>query len=117
MSLVSEQEKKMKHKLSKELFNELARENPLEKTNLLFFEHDQDLPLLLEDSQSEFREVFEEGFKMYIDGNWTQAKKFFETCLTMKPNEEPSKVLLNVMGKLMYSAPANWKGYRELTSK
>ncbi len=35
----------------------------------------------------------------------------------MKPNEEPSKVLLNVMGKHMYTAPANWKGFRELTSK
>lgn len=107
----------MKQVLSKELFAELAQKDPLEKTNLLFFEHDQDLPLLLEDTQTEFREVFDEGFKQYIAGNWEQAKKFFETCLTMKPNEEPSKVLLNVMGKHMYSAPSNWKGYRELTSK
>jgi hypothetical protein len=54
---------------------------------------------------------------MYIEGNWTQAKKFFETCLTMKPNEEPSKVLLSVMGKNMFTKPDNWRGYRELTSK
>lgn len=61
-------EKNEKTKIMKDIFSEFIKENTTEKANLLFFEDDEDLPLMLEDSESRFREVFDEGFRFYIDG-------------------------------------------------
>jgi len=55
----------------KDIFSEFTKENTTEKANLLFFEEDEDLPLMLEDSESRFREVFDEGFKFYTEGKWS----------------------------------------------
>lgn len=35
----------------------------------------------------------------------------------MKPDDGPSKTLLNYMGGLGYAAPHDWDGFRELTEK
>jgi len=57
--------------MMKDIFSEFTKENTTEKANLLFFEEDEDLPLMLEDSESRFREVFDEGFKFYTEGKWS----------------------------------------------
>lgn len=64
-----------------------------------------------------FYEKFRYGFEKYISGKWPEAVKYFKKCLLINPNDKPTHVLLDYMNEFNSIAPANWKGYRELTSK
>jgi class 3 adenylate cyclase len=73
--------------------------------------------LLSTDIPQQFYDLFTEGFDYYISGEWEVARKMFNDCLTVNPNEGPTKTLLNFMSKHNFKKPENWSGYRELTSK
>lgn len=69
------------------------------------------------ESNKLFRHVFKFGVNSYLQGDWPLSKKFFERSLEMKPNDKPTKVLLNYMKEFNYKSPETWKGCRELTEK
>ena len=50
-------------------------------------------------------------------GEWPQAKELLGEVTYMMPEDKPTKVLLRVMGEYGFNAPADWKGFRALTSK
>lgn len=64
-----------------------------------------------------FYDKFREGFKNYVEGKWDSAYKFFKDAYYLDPSDGPTKTLLNFIKSRNKTAPENWKGYRELTSK
>jgi class 3 adenylate cyclase len=64
-----------------------------------------------------FYDKFREGFKNYIEGKWDCAYKFFKDAYYLDPSDGPTKTLLNFIKSRNKTAPENWKGFRELTSK
>jgi hypothetical protein len=42
---------------------------------------------------------------------------WFEKAKILKPNDGPISTLETVMQEYSFKAPAEWKGYRELTEK
>lgn len=65
----------------------------------------------------QFFDRFNAGVKAYMDGNWSQSRKYLESGLELKPRDGPSETLLEVMSETDFEAPKDWPGYRELTEK
>lgn len=87
-------------------------------------ENDTDLVKLRRHVTEEFIEKFNEGYRLYTQGDWRKARKAFEESdEIMAKNapslggDGPSQTLLNYMSNLNYQAPANWHGFRALTNK
>ena len=76
------------------------------------FDNNPDLVAIRKPFTEEFVAVYEEGFKLYISGDWRAAKAKFEEALTHRATDPLSKNLLNIMGEHNFSAPADWKGSR-----
>jgi hypothetical protein len=53
----------------------------------------------------------------YFRGEWAEAKAKLVDVLKLKPEDGPIKALLAVIEAQGPDAPADWKGYRELTEK
>lgn len=64
-----------------------------------------------------FVSTFNKASRCYIKGEWPQAKELLGEVTYMMPEDKPTKVLLRVMGEYGFNAPADWKGFRALTSK
>ncbi len=88
------------------------------------FEMDDDLLMLRAHVKENFTTQFSEGIKVYLEGDWTAAKKLLETAnKTMTEaaptlgGDGPCITLLNYMEARNWQAPSDWAGYRPLTSK
>lgn len=64
-----------------------------------------------------FNASFNAAIKFYIKGDWLNAKYKFSECLSLDPNDGPTKTLMKYMEQKEFKAPFNWAGFRELTSK
>lgn len=71
-----------------------------------------------------FLSRFRDGFRAYQSGDWPAAKGILLECnaarrsLVGEPlGDGPSTTLLEFMAKHAFTAPENWRGYRELTDK
>jgi len=73
--------------------------------------------LFVEKMSDNFYENFDYGFEKYIEGKWEEAEVYFKKCLLINEDDGPTNVLLNYMSEYSFKSPANWKGFRELTSK
>ena len=87
-----------------------------------FWESSPDLEWLLRGRSTEFYNTFNEGIKQYINGNWHRSRECLEACDRMCEGFEhggdgPSRTILGYMGRRGFAAPADWPGYRALTSK
>ena len=60
--------------------------------------------------------MFAKGFKAYIAGDWAKAHLRF-TEIKKAMNDGPTNTLLGVIEKHKCKAPADWQGFRALTSK
>ena len=60
---------------------------------------------------------FTEGRDAYRAGNWDQATKSFETCLSMHPDDALSKTYLGRIEQLSAAPPDDWKGVWVMTTK
>jgi len=97
--------------------------DPDDETNEVF-ENDYDMITLRQHATEEFLDTFKEGVNCYLSGDWSAAKTFLEKSdEMMKTNvpalggDGPSLTLLSYMKDRDYQAPADWKGFRPLTSK
>ena len=68
--------------------------------------------------------VFTEGVNLYINGEWPNAKKMLEKANSMMAKLAPSLggdgpclTLLEYINEHECKPPADWRGYRPLTSK
>ena len=105
---------------------------PAEAESNSFFDYEDefaehpDITQLRKGVTTEFLEEFKKGFKLYEAGEWDKAAEVLKTTsqgFRMKTTkgepivDGPSLSLLQVMEKHDFKAPANWRGYRELTEK
>ena len=66
----------------------------------------------------DFYESFNEGYRLYLDGKFTQACLKLDKALQILPNDGPTATLKAFMeGDEGKGALADWKGYRELLEK
>ena len=87
--------------------------------SLDIFDRDSDLVNLRQHINRTFRERFKKGIEKYIAGEWKVAAKTLETCVKASPHiggDGPSRAVLDFMKKHKYEAPAEWRGYREITN-
>ena len=62
--------------------------------------------------------MFKENYQAYLAGDWEKAGAGFAELVQQRPDDGPTKNLdkvINIKGNR--KAPADWKGYRPLTSK
>ena len=64
-----------------------------------------------------FVSEFNHALQLYHKGDWADAKVHLNRALKTRPSDGPSKTLMGVLADGKFKAPANWKGYRALTSK
>lgn len=81
------------------------------------FSENKDLKLLLVNYKQEFHDLWKGAFNCYINGNWQESKSRIEECLKERPNDGPSKTIMEVIHDSHYEAPQEWQGFRELTEK
>lgn len=88
------------------------------------FDYDYDLLTLRQHASLKFFSVFKEGIDFYLQGDWGEARTYFEKSNKMMLDsvpalggDGPSQTLLRYMADHDYKAPKWWKGYRPLTSK
>ena len=67
--------------------------------------------------KEEFFLDFNAAVEKYVAGDWGAAKMLLEKCQSVNENDGPTSSLMAVMGKLNFTAPSDWRGYRALTSK
>ena len=72
----------------------------------------------------EFNTTFSEGIKIYLDGDWANARKFLEKANKIMARiapvlggDGPCLTLLNYMEERNWTAPSDWAGFRPLTAK
>ena len=86
------------------------------------WEHDEDLVQLRRLATPEFRKIYQQGLECYLSGDWLKARNFLEEANEMMKcsdtkNDGPSQTLLSYMESRDWKSPADWEGYRPLTSK
>lgn len=88
------------------------------------FERDSDMLQLRAHVTDEFKNLFTDGINAYLNGDWThsrtlleQADNMMKQLLVGSDGDPPSKTILAYMEDKNWQAPANWKGFRPLTSK
>jgi len=78
--------------------------------------------LAVHSSEAEFTAEFNKGFQAYKAGDWTTARTHLEKTVALhnagsRALVGPTNCLLGVLAANNYTAPAGWRGFRELTEK
>lgn len=88
------------------------------------FEMDDDLLMLRAHVKDDFITNFEEGIKVYLEGDWPAARNLLEQANKLMADAAPSMdgdgpclTLLAYMEARKWKAPDDWQGFRPLTSK
>jgi hypothetical protein len=76
------------------------------------FESNKDFQRMRKPFTKEFLKAYNDGFKKYMKGSWSEAKVFFEVAKEIKPDDQPTDNLLKFMGGTNFVPPADWKGYK-----
>ena len=64
------------------------------------------------------REVYEQGLRSYAAQDWDTAESSFRECVLLRPNDGPSRVLLDRIQQLRrYPPGSDWKGVWQLEEK
>ena len=106
--------KRENHEISKTLLNIALISDEIKANDL--FKRDKTLKYITRNTLGTFIEMWRNGFKEYINGNWEKSKEILQSLFDEK-KDGPSNTLLNYMGFFNFKAPENWKGYRSLTEK
>jgi class 3 adenylate cyclase len=72
---------------------------------------------LQRDISPDFMSRFNDGIQDYVAGDWLSSKKNLSDALKIMPADGPTKTLYRVLKSYDFRAPADWRGYRALTSK
>lgn len=113
---LSKEDIRLKHKFRKEnILEQFFKENGLKAS--MFFEYDESLNKITQNSFGVWRNFFFQGFEKYISGNWSESNGFFTQILNLNPLDGPTTTLLNYIKNHNYVSPDSWPGYRELIEK
>lgn len=103
-----------------DLENLLNKNSIEEETKILKTLNEFDYKTILnfeEINMENFRDIFAQGVKLYLEGDWKLARDYLIHCLEVKSNDGPTLVLINFMEKYDFTSPENWKNCRDLTDK
>ena len=64
-----------------------------------------------------FYNTFDQGLEAYINGQWDNAKEYFEECKYINDEDGPTLALYKYLEHEGFKAPEGWEGCRKLTSK
>ena len=79
----------------------------------LLFQTDQDLIEMRSSYPQAFFDVFNEGFKNFLRGDFKRARKMLLQVEFIKKGQDgPTKVLMDFMKETNFETPENWPGYR-----
>lgn len=69
--------------------------------------------------KEEFFSLWNQGIKFYLQGDWQQAKTYFEQTKNYFQGDKdlPSEAHLQYLEKFNYKAPSDWHGVKKLYSK
>ena len=83
------------------------------------FRTDEDIKILTANCMpnAPYRQSWNQAFKSYVDGDWTNAKSRFEGFMQERPDIKTTEVVYNFMANKGFTAPNDWAGFRALTSK
>lgn len=59
-----------------------------------------------------FFKTFDKGLKKYLNGYWTEARKYFKRTLKIREKDGPTLSLLSYMSESAFNAPETWQGVR-----
>lgn len=76
------------------------------------FQNDKDISLLTSAVDTNLIKAFRNGYEEFSYGNWTQARKHFESVLTVDSKDGPALFLIEYMQRFSYNAPEWWEGFR-----
>eukprot|EP00831_Metopus_contortus_P013948 TRINITY_DN15712_c0_g1_i1.p1 TRINITY_DN15712_c0_g1~~TRINITY_DN15712_c0_g1_i1.p1 ORF type:complete len:296 (+),score=81.24 TRINITY_DN15712_c0_g1_i1:85-972(+) len=57
---------------------------------------------------------YRDALASFISGDWEQATDLLELCVGVWPSDGPTKVLQNFIVSYNYTAPEEWRGYRNI---
>ena len=82
------------------------------------FQKDRDIYELRKNVDPKRERRFAEAYQQYIRGEWARAGPTLQQLVDQRPNDGPARNLHEIVN-LQHKgvAPADWKGYRALTSK
>ena len=60
----------------------------------------------------EFKQAFSDGYNAYINGDWADAKEFFDQAEVQEPGDGPTRSLLSYIEMNQCKKPEEWAGYR-----
>lgn len=79
----------------------------------LLFQTDVDLLEMRQMFPQVFFDVFNEGFKNFLKGDFKRARKMLMQVEFIKKSVDgPTKVLMDFMKETNFEKPENWPGYR-----
>lgn len=76
------------------------------------FETNKDFQKMRIPFTKEFLKAYNNGFKKYMKGHWSEAKAFFDTALELKADDKPTTNLVGFMKRTNFVPPLDWKGYK-----
>ena len=102
-----------KRKMSKALYDDIVLRHKSDIWNE-FINDEDDFKLVREKYPENFIDVYNTGMEHFRNGNWAEAKNCLNSAQDLLGEEDPAcKRNLDFMEKSNFTAPNNWKGYRE----
>ena len=65
----------------------------------------------------QFKENFDLGINLYLDGRWKEAYHQLLLAQSMNKSDGPTITIINFMEEYNFIAPSSWPGYRPLLTK
>ena len=104
-------QERVKARISRDQYKEKIVTGEIQVSGL--FETDKDLLEMRSKFTQAFFDTFNDGFRMYIEGNWNLANKILKSVQMLKKMPDgPSESLMKVMKEHDFKAPEDWPGYR-----
>lgn len=105
---------KINNRNKRDLFREKILEGKRKSTDC--FKKDIDIKEMRGIFTDQFYESWDQGFKAYTEGDWSEAMSVFEKTFNLLPGYEdkPSRNLMDYMEEYNSSSPDDWRGFRIL---